>query len=52
MALWAKHQKDDEGPWHEFFVLGRETHRGRPLAEIPIMRSIAEETLSAALDAY
>jgi hypothetical protein len=20
MALWAKHQKDDEGPWHEFFV--------------------------------
>lgn len=48
MALWAKHETERQGPWHEFAVLAREVHRGRPLKEIPIMAAIAEETLAVA----
>ena len=48
MALWAKHASRRRGPWHEFLVLAREIHRGRPLRSIPIMRAIGEQTLEAA----
>jgi hypothetical protein len=48
MALWAKHESQRRGPWHEFLLLAREIHQGRPLRSIPIMRTIAEQTLEAA----
>ena len=45
MALLARSQADQGGPWQEFFVLARELDQGRALAEIPIMSAIAEKTL-------
>ena len=43
-ALWLKHETKD---WGEFFAVGREPHIGRPIAEIPVMRAIAERTEEA-----
>ncbi len=48
MALWAKHETQRQGPWHEFLLLAREIQQGRPLRKIPIMRAISEQTLDAA----
>jgi hypothetical protein len=48
MALWAKHESQRRGPWHEFLLLAREIQRGRPLRSIPIMRVIGQQTLEAA----
>ncbi|MGI9487491.1 MAG: hypothetical protein ACR2RF_16755 [Geminicoccaceae bacterium] len=45
-ALWMKQQGDS--PWQDFFVMGRELHRSRPLAQIPIMQDIAKVTVEAA----
>ena len=43
-ALWLKQQQEDS-PWPAFFVVGRELHRDRPLAQIPAMQSVAEATV-------
>jgi hypothetical protein len=40
-----KQQKNS--PWLEFFVVGRELHRNRPLAQIPTMQHIAKVTVEA-----
>lgn len=50
-ALWLKQEQDLLSPWLEFFVVGRELHRGRPLKDIPAMRSIAELTVVASAEA-
>lgn len=44
-ALWMKQQKD--APWLEFFIVGRELHRHRPVAQIPTMQTIAKVTVEA-----
>lgn len=44
-ALWLKQQQDLLSPWVDFFVVGRELQRGRPMTDIPVMRGIAEVTL-------
>ena len=44
-ALWLKQQEGSRSPWRAFFVMGRELHRGRPMARIPIMQHIAEVTV-------
>ena len=43
-ALWLKQQQENS-PWPAFFVVGRELHRDRPLAQIPAMQSVAEATV-------
>jgi hypothetical protein len=43
-ALWLKRETKD---LDEFFAVGRELHIGRPIAEIPVMRAIAERTEEA-----
>jgi hypothetical protein len=43
-ALWLKNETKD---WGEFFAVGSELHAGRPIAEIPAMRAIAERTEEA-----
>ena len=40
-ALWLKQKQDLLSPWTEFFVIGRELHRSRPINDIPVMRGIA-----------
>ncbi len=40
-ALWLREGADLVSPWIDFFLVGRELHRGRALAEIPLMREIA-----------
>lgn len=44
-ALWLKQKNDLVTPWFDFFVIGRELHQGRPIKDIPIMRTIAETTV-------
>ena len=44
-ALWLKQKQDLLSPWADFFVIGRELHRGRPVNDIPVMRAIAEVTV-------
>lgn len=46
-ALWLKQKQDSLSPWADFFVIGRELHRGRPVNDIPVMRGIAEVTVMA-----
>ena len=46
-ALWLKQKQDLLSPWADFFVIGRELHRGRPVNDIPVMRGIAEVTVMA-----
>ncbi|MDA1326935.1 MAG: hypothetical protein O3C34_19615 [Proteobacteria bacterium] len=46
-ALWLKQRRDLMSPWAEFFVIGRELHRNRPVNDIPIMQGIAEATVQA-----
>ena len=46
-ALWMKERRDLLTPWIDLFVVGRELHRGRPVADIPVMRSIAGVTVAA-----
>ncbi len=46
-ALWLKQKQDLLSPWADFFVIGRELHRGRPVNDIPVMRGIAEITVMA-----
>ncbi len=46
-ALWLKQKQDLLSPWGEFFVIGRELHRNRPVSDMPIMRGIAEVTVTA-----
>jgi hypothetical protein len=49
-ALWMKQQK--KSPWLEFFVVGRELHRNRPLAQIPTMQNIAKVTVEAGVSPW
>ena len=49
-ALWMKQQK--KSPWQEFFVVGRELHRNRPLAQIPTMQNIAKVTVEAGVSPW
>ena len=44
-ALWMKQQQ--ASPWQNFFIMGRELHRNRPLARIPTMQNIAKVTVEA-----
>ncbi len=44
-ALWLKQKQDLLSPWADFFVIGRELHRGRPIDDIAVMRGIAEVTV-------
>ena len=44
-ALWMKQQEDPA--WVDFFIIGRELHRNRPLAQIPTMQNIAKVTVEA-----
>lgn len=45
-ALWLKQKQDLLSPWADFLIVGRELHRGRPVNDIPVMRGIAEATVS------
>jgi hypothetical protein len=47
-AFWLKQNQDLLSPWIEFFVVGHELHKGRPIKDIPVMRDIAEVTVMAA----
>lgn len=47
-ALWLKEKPDLLSPWREFFIVGRELYKGRPIKDIPAMRSVAELTVVAA----
>lgn len=47
-AFWLKQNQDLLSPWMEFFVVGHELHKGRPIKDIPVMRDIAEVTVMAA----
>ena len=50
MALWAKSGNDQYTQlWKEFFILARELNRGTPLHEIPLMASIAMQSILAAI---
>jgi hypothetical protein len=49
-ALWMKQQENS--PWLEFFVVGRELHRNRPLAQIPTMKNIAKVTVEAGVSPW
>jgi len=44
-ALWLKQKQDLLSPWTDFFIVGRELQRGRPINDIPVMRGIAEATV-------
>lgn len=44
-ALWLQQDPDSHAPWTDFFIVGRELHRGRPVREVPVMRGIAEATV-------
>ena len=48
-ALWLKQKQDLLSPWADFFIIGRELHRGRPVNAIPVMRGIAEATVRAGM---
>jgi hypothetical protein len=48
-ALWLKEDKNSLSPWEDFFVIGRELHRGRAVKDIPIMQGVAEATVLAAM---
>ena len=50
-ALWMKQQKKS-GLGSEFFVVGRELHRNRPLAQIPTMQNIAKVTVEAGVSPW
>lgn len=47
-AFWLKQKQDLLSPWTEFFIVGRELHKGRPIKDIPVVRDIAEVTVIAA----
>jgi hypothetical protein len=49
-ALWMKQQEDPA--WVDFFVVGRELHRNRPLAQIPTMQNIAKVTVEAGVSPW
>lgn len=49
-ALWMKQQENPA--WVDFFVVGRELHRNRPLAQIPTMQSIAKVTVEAGVSPW
>lgn len=51
-ALWSKQQTDLLSPWVPLFIVGRELHRGRKMAEIPVMQEIAEMTVAATEDQW
>ena len=46
MALLLRHCEEEE-PWPEFFVSAQEVLAGRPLAEVPLMNRVAENTVDA-----
>lgn len=46
-ALWLKQKQDLLSPWTDFFIVGRELQRGRPINDILVMRGIAEATVIA-----
>lgn len=48
MALWAKNLREPPLAWQDFFIVGREVLRGRPLAQIPLLQAIAAQTVSIA----
>lgn len=46
IALLLRHCEDEE-PWQEFFVSAKEVLACRSLAEVPLMNSVAENTVDA-----
>jgi hypothetical protein len=46
-ALWLKQKQDLLSPWADFFIVGRELQRGRPINDMLVMRGIAEATVMA-----
>src|SRR4051812_18541404 len=46
IALLLRHCEDEE-PWQELFVSAKEVLAGRPLAEVPLMTRVAENTVDA-----
>ncbi len=50
MALWLKSQKTPPVPWHRMYHAAAAIAGGRPLKDIPLMRSIAEVTCGVALE--
>jgi hypothetical protein len=46
-ALWLQQRPDQDQLWPGFFLVGRELGRGRPVADMPVMRSLADLTLAA-----
>ena len=49
-SLWMKQQ--EKTSWQEFFIVGRELHRQRPLAQIPTMQNIAKVTVEAGVNPW
>jgi len=51
MLLWTAYSANDAtvgaAPWQEFTIVARELLSGRPLADIGLMRRIAEQTVEA-----
>lgn len=51
-AFWLKQQQEESSPWVAFFVVGRELHRDRAVANIPAMQNVAELTVTARSTAW
>ncbi len=49
-SLLMKQQK--KAAWQEFFIMGLELHRKRPLAQIPTMHNIAKVTVEAGVNPW
>ena len=50
MAMFTKAITDADTPWREFVIVARELLSDRPIGEIGLARSIAEQTLEAYVD--
>ena len=48
--MFTKAITDAETPWREFVIVARELLSDRPIGEIGLARSIAEQTLEAYVD--
>ena len=48
MTLWLRAANDPAVPWHEMFHMAEKLASGMPLKSIPLMVTIAEESLEAA----
>ncbi|HEX9024353.1 MAG TPA: hypothetical protein VF799_10990 [Geobacteraceae bacterium] len=50
MTLWLKAQKSPPVPWYCMYHVAAAIAEGRPLKDIPLMRSVAEVTCGVALE--